>query len=47
MGTSAALRAIIEATRRVNAKFRDSFTFSQPFKVSPTTWPVVRDGRGP
>src|ERR1017187_3209992 len=47
MGTRAALRAIIEATRRVNAKFRDSFTFSQPFKVSPTTWPAVRDGRDP
>ena len=35
MGTSAAPRAIIEATRRVDANFRDDFTFSQPF----TVWP--------
>ena len=46
-GTSAVPRARIEATRRPNANFRDSFTFSRPFKVSSTNCPVVRDGRGP
>jgi len=30
------LRCRIEATRRADANFRDGFTFSEPFKVSPT-----------
>jgi hypothetical protein len=36
MGTSAAPRAIIEATRKVNANFRDDFTFSSLSRFRPT-----------